>query len=78
MVASRRSRKSSIATCLPGLERPKPIHDWARVTAGTGHAFHLSWIAEIQLVRNDGLLPTEYYAPAEPIAGPLGPDVLTL
>ena len=26
-----------------------PIHDWTRVTAGTWHAFHLSWIAEIQL-----------------------------
>lgn len=25
------------------------IHDWTRVTARTWHAFHLSWIAEIQL-----------------------------
>ena len=25
-----------------------PIHDWTRVTAGTWHAFHLSWIAEIR------------------------------
>ena len=55
-----------------------PIHDWTRVTAGTWHAFHLSWIAEIQLVLNDGLLPPDYYAQAEQIAGPLGPDVLTL
>jgi len=55
-----------------------PIHDWTRVTAGTWHAFHLSWIAEIQLALNGGLLPEDYYAQAEQIAGPLGPDVLTL
>jgi hypothetical protein len=55
-----------------------PIHDWTRVSAGTWHAFHLSWTSEIQEVLNDGLLPTNYYAQAEQIAGPLGPDVLTL
>jgi hypothetical protein len=55
-----------------------PIHDWTRVSAGTWHAFHLSWIAEIQAVLNSGLLPPEYYAQAEQIAGPMGPDVLTL
>jgi hypothetical protein len=55
-----------------------PIHDWARVTAGTWHAFHLSWIAELQLALNGGVLPADYYAQAEQIAGPLGPDVLTL
>jgi hypothetical protein len=55
-----------------------PIHVWTRVTAGTWHAYHLSWIAEIQLVLNNGLLPSDYYAQAEQIAGPLGPDVLTL
>lgn len=55
-----------------------PIHDWTRVTAGTWHAFHLSWISEIQLALNGGILPPEYYAQAEQIAGPFGPDVLTL
>jgi hypothetical protein len=55
-----------------------PIHDWTRVTAGTWHAFHVSWIAEIQLALNSGVLPPDYYAQAEQIAGPLGPDVLTL
>src|SRR5262249_49882242 len=48
------------------------------VSAGTWHAFHLSWIAEIQLSLNGGILPEDYYAQAEQIAGPLGPDVLTL
>jgi hypothetical protein len=62
----------------PAQESPMPIHDWTRVTAGTWHAFHLSWIAEIQEVLNAGLLPSAYYAQAEQIAGPLGPDVLTL
>jgi hypothetical protein len=55
-----------------------PIHDWTRVSAGTWHDFHLAWIAEIRNVLNDGLLPPDYYAQAEQIAGPLGPDVLTL
>jgi hypothetical protein len=55
-----------------------PIHDWTRVSAGTWHAFHLSWIAEIQLALNGGLLPPDYYAQAEQVIGPLGPDVLTL
>lgn len=55
-----------------------PIHDWTRVGAGTWHAFHLSWISEIQLALNGGILPPDFYAQAEQIAGPLGPDVLTL
>ena len=55
-----------------------PIHDWTRVPAGTWHAFHLGWIAEIQIALNDGRMPTGYYAQAEQIAGPLGPDVLAL
>lgn len=55
-----------------------PIHDWTRVGAGTWHAFHLSWIAELQLVLNDGLLPPGYYAQAEQVARPFGPDILAL
>ncbi len=55
-----------------------PIHDWTRATAGTWHDFHLAWIAEIRNALNGGLLPASYYAQAEQIAGPLGPDVLTL
>jgi hypothetical protein len=55
-----------------------PIHDWTRVTDGTWHAFHLGWIAELQLALNGGILPADYYALAEQIAGPMGPDVLTL
>lgn len=55
-----------------------PIHDWTRVTAGTWHDFHLAWIAEIRNALNGGILPESYYAQAEQIAGPLGPDVLTL
>jgi hypothetical protein len=55
-----------------------PVHDWTRVSPGTWHAFHLSWISEIQESLNGGLLPPTYYAQAEQIAGPFGPDVLTL
>jgi hypothetical protein len=55
-----------------------PIHDWTRVTPGTWHDFHLAWIAEIRNALNGGILPADYYAQAEQIAGPFGPDVLTL
>ena len=55
-----------------------PIHDWTRVDAGIFHHFHHTWITEIQRALNRGLLPPEYYAMAEQLAGGLGPDVLTL
>lgn len=55
-----------------------PIHDWTRVTAGTFHAFHVAWIAELQRTFNSGLLPQGYYALAEQVAGEIGPDVLAL
>jgi hypothetical protein len=55
-----------------------PIHDWTRVSPGTWHDFHVAWIAEIRNVLNGGLLPPTYYAQAEQITGPYGPDVLTL
>jgi hypothetical protein len=55
-----------------------PIHDWARVDAGIFHDFHLGWIAELRRALNGGLLPPDYYALAEQIAGGLGPDVITL
>jgi len=55
-----------------------PIHDWTRVDAGIFHHFHHAWIEEITRALNRGLLPTDYYALAEQIAGQYGPDVLTL
>lgn len=55
-----------------------PIHDWTRVEAGIFHDFHHEWISEIKRALNRGVLPAEYYAMAEQIAGGLGPDVLTL
>src|SRR5258706_2491960 len=55
-----------------------PIHDWTRVTAGTFHSFHLSWIAEILHALNHGILPNGYYAQAEQMAHEIVADVLTL
>jgi len=55
-----------------------PIHDWTRVDAGIFHHFHQAWILEIAQALNAGVLPQDYYALAEQIAGGLGPDVLTL
>lgn len=55
-----------------------PLHDWTRVDAGIFHSFHGSWIAELTKALNGGLLPPDYYALGDQIAGSLGPDVLTL
>lgn len=54
------------------------IHDWTRVDAGIFHGFHHDWITEISRALNHGLLPADYYALPEQIAGEFGPDVLTL
>jgi hypothetical protein len=55
-----------------------PAHDWTRVNAGIFHHFHHAWIEDTARTLNRGLLPADYYALAEQIAGGLGPDVLTL
>ena len=55
-----------------------PAHDWTRVDAGIFHDFHVAWISELRRALNSGLLPPDYYALAEPIAGDIAPDVLTL
>ena len=56
-----------------------PAHDWTRVSDGTFHDFHYSWVLEIKRALKRGLLPKGYYVMAEQIGGDLGtPDVLTL
>jgi hypothetical protein len=55
-----------------------PIHDWTRVSAGTFHDFHCSWVPEIKKALNKGILPSPYDAMAEQVVGEFGPDVLTL
>lgn len=55
-----------------------PIHDWTRVDAGIFHHFHGSWITEVCRALNAGLLPPDYYALTEQVAGPGNPDVLAL
>jgi hypothetical protein len=55
-----------------------PIHDWTRVNAGTWHAFHLAWIAELQRSLNGGLLPPEFYALGEQRVAKYEGDLLTL
>lgn len=55
-----------------------PVHDWARVDAGLFHAFHQRWISAICDSLNTGVLPAEYFALPEQVAGGLIPDVLTL
>src|SRR5215207_3959014 len=55
-----------------------PVHDWTRVDAGIFHAFHHGWVEDLARALNRALLPADYYALPEQIAGGLGPDVLTL
>jgi hypothetical protein len=55
-----------------------PIHDWTRVSSGTFHHFHLSWIASLSNALNSGGLPPNYFALAEQVAGGPIPDVITL
>jgi hypothetical protein len=55
-----------------------PVHNWTRVYAGIFHDFHLDWIFTLKQTLNQGLLPPDYYALAEQVAGGLQPDVLTL
>src|SRR5262249_4046223 len=56
-----------------------PVHDWTRVSDGTFHDFHYSWVLEIKRALKRGLLPDGYYVMAEQIGGDVGaPDVLTL
>jgi len=56
-----------------------PVHDWTRVSDGTFHDFHYSWVLEIKRALKRGLLPKGYYVMAEQLGGDIGaPDVLTL
>jgi hypothetical protein len=56
-----------------------PVHDWTRVSDGTFHDFHYSWVLEIKRALKRELLPEGYYVMAEQLGGDLGaPDVLTL
>lgn len=55
-----------------------PIHDWTRVDAGVFHHFHGYWVGTIAAALNDGVLPRNYYALIEQVAGRAVPDMLTL
>ncbi len=55
-----------------------PLHDWSRVESGIFHDFHTAWITEIRNKLNAGLLPENYYAPAEQHAGDYIADILAL
>ena len=55
-----------------------PVHDWTRVSAGTFHDFHNSWIIHIKESLNNGLLPEDYYAQAEQRMNDIVADILTL
>ena len=55
-----------------------PVHDWTRVSAGTFHDFHCTWMPAIKNRLNEGVLPNEYYAQVEQIAGDTIADILTL
>jgi hypothetical protein len=55
-----------------------PVHDWLKVSQGIFHDFHNAWVFEIKRVLNSGLLPPDYYALTEQVAGETAPDLITL
>src|SRR5687768_13173567 len=55
-----------------------PIHDWTKVFDGAFHDFHHEWISAIKHALNSAILPPEYFALAEQVAGEIVADVLTL
>ncbi len=55
-----------------------PLHDWTPIEDGIFHDFHFEMIRAVKRLLNAGLLPSEYYALAEQIAGGPGPDTLAL
>ncbi|MFK7818877.1 MAG: DUF4058 family protein [Planctomycetaceae bacterium] len=55
-----------------------PMHDWTKVSAGTYHDFHNSWITHLKESLNASHLPEPYYALGEQRSGDFGPDVLVL
>jgi hypothetical protein len=55
-----------------------PVHDWTRVSAGTFHDFHCTWIPQIKNRLNESVLPPAYYAQVEQVSGEIIPDVLAL
>jgi hypothetical protein len=61
-----------------GAEVVMPIHDWRKVDRGVFHSLHTTWIGELTIRLNGGILPPQYFALGEQIAGEVGPDVLAL
>lgn len=55
-----------------------PVHDWTIVDDGVFHDFHHEWISRLKHALNHGILPSDYYAMADQVAGPGIPDVLSL
>lgn len=55
-----------------------PMHDWTRVSAGTYHEFHCSWLADLKNRLNGGLLPGDYYAQVEQVLEGMTADILAL
>ena len=54
-----------------------PVHDWTRVEAGVFHEFHGDWIFTLKNALNQGVLPPDYYAMGEQVAGGLLPDIVS-
>ena len=52
-----------------------PVHNWTRVSDGTFHDFHYSWVLEIKRALKRGLLPKGYYVMAEQIGGDIGAPI---
>jgi Protein of unknown function (DUF4058) len=54
------------------------VHDWTRVDTGDFHDFHQGWVVALRIALNKGILPPDYYAQVERVAGESTPDILAL
>jgi hypothetical protein len=53
-----------------------PVHDGTTVDAGVFHDSRREWVAAAKHALSHGILPPDYYAMADRVAGPGNPDVL--
>jgi hypothetical protein len=55
-----------------------PMHDWSRIPAGLFHDFQQTWLIQIKLALNAGILPKGLSALVEQRSGSRESDVLAI
>jgi hypothetical protein len=55
-----------------------PAHDWTKVSQGIFHDFNNSWVVGVKNMLSSGVLPSDYYAVTEQVAGAENPSYASL